>query len=116
MKRTFYLVYGTLAYLAFLGTILYAIGFVGNFLVSNSIDRSPSVSLWRAVILNGCALTLFVVFQGFIARPVFKEWWTKFIPRPLERISYVLFTSLYLLVLLRLWQPMGGVIWKIENE
>jgi protein-S-isoprenylcysteine O-methyltransferase Ste14 len=116
MKRTFYLLYGMMAYLAFLGTILYAIGFVGNILVSKTIDGVPKVSLWKAMLINGSLLSLFASQRSVMARPAFKKWWIKIIPEPLERSTYVMLASLCLMFMMWQWQPMGGIVWKVENE
>jgi protein-S-isoprenylcysteine O-methyltransferase Ste14 len=50
-----------------------------------------------------------------MARKGFKDWWTKFIPKPLERSTYVLFSALAVILLYWQWQPMGGVIWEVTD-
>lgn len=116
MKKTLYFLYGVFSYLAFFVTFLYAIGFVGNLVVPKSIDGIPEVPLWQALLTNAGFLVLFALQHSIMARPAFKRWWTKFVPEPIERSTYVLLTSIILAAMMALWQPMGGVVWTIESE
>lgn len=114
MKRTAILIYGVISYFAFFGTILYAIGFVGNIWVPKAIDSAPTATFAIALLTNLGLLALFAVQHSVMARPAFKRAWTKIIPEAAERSTYVLFSSVALLVLFAFWQPMGGVIWHFE--
>ena len=114
-KRIFFFTYGSLSYLIFLGTFLYAIGFIGNFGVPRTLDGAPSGPLVLALLIDVGLLTLFAVQHSVMARKWFKDWWTRIVPKPLERSTYVLLSSLALILLFWQWQPLGGVVWSIED-
>lgn len=114
-KRILYFVYGVAAYALFFGTYLYAIGFIGNLFVPVSIDGAPQSPLWQALLIDAGLLGIFAVQHSVMARPAFKRWWTQFVPKPIERSTYVLFSSVLLIALFAHWQPIGGVIWNIND-
>lgn len=116
MKKIAFLLYGIIAYLIFLGTFSYAVGFVSTFLVPKHIDSVPASPLGYALLINAGLLSLFAIQHSVMARPAFKRWWTKVIPEPIERSTYVLFSSACLILLFQYWQPLGGVIWNVESE
>lgn len=113
MRRTIVFAYGIVCYLMFLGVFVYAIGFVGNIFVPNSLDATPRVSPLVAAGINLLLLTVFAVQHSVMARPTFKRWWTQFVPEPAERSTYVLFTNLAMIAMFAMWQPMGGVVWSV---
>ncbi|MCA1614586.1 MAG: isoprenylcysteine carboxylmethyltransferase family protein, partial [Acidobacteria bacterium] len=115
IKRIAFFAYGTLSYLIFLGTFLYALGFVGNFGVPRTLDGVADGPLGVAFAIDVALLALFAVQHSVMARKWFKDWWTRVVPRPLERSTYVLFSSLALLLLFWQWRPLGGVVWSVEN-
>jgi protein-S-isoprenylcysteine O-methyltransferase Ste14 len=115
ISRILIFTYGAICYAIFFVTFLYAAGFVGDFVVPRSIDSPATVPFLLALLVNLGLLALFAVQHSVMARPAFKSWWTRFIPEPAERSTYVLFSSLALIALFVFWQPMGGVVWHVEN-
>jgi len=109
------LIYGTVCYVIFLGTFLYSIGFVGNLVVPKSVDSGTAGPLGVALAVNLALLSVFGLQHSIMARPAFKAWWTKFVPVQSERSTYVLFSSLALLLLYWQWRPMTNIIWNVEN-
>lgn len=115
MKRITAFTYGIICYVIFLITFQYTMGFIGNLFVPKSIDSPPVSPLGQALLIDALLLGLFAVQHSVMARPGFKRWWTRFVPKPVERSTYVLFSSLALIVLFVYWQPIGGVIWHVQD-
>ena len=116
MKKSIAFVYGILAYLIFLIAFLYAIGFVGNFIVPKSIDTGTETNFLQALLVNALLLGVFVIQHSIMARPAFKKWWTSIISPAVERSTFVLLTSLILLLIFWQWQPIKSVVWEAHNE
>jgi len=115
MSRIAFLLYGVLAYLLFLAAILYGIGFVANLVVPKGIDGGNIGLLSTAIVVNVLLLLLFAVQHNVMARPWFKAWWTRVVPRPIERSTYVAASSLILMLLYWHWRPMREVVWHVDN-
>jgi protein-S-isoprenylcysteine O-methyltransferase Ste14 len=115
MGRLIALLYGLAAYLVFFLTFLYAIGFVEGLWVPKTIDTGTVVPMIEALIVNILLMSLFAVQHSVMARRQFKEWWTQYVPKSVERSTYVLFASLALVVLFWQWRPMPDVMWQIVD-
>ena len=115
MKRLLFFLYGILCYSVFFVTFLYAIGFVGNLVVPKTIDTGMQGSSGGAWLVDILLLSLFAVQHSVMARQGFKKWWTKFVPKPIERSTYVLFSSLVLILIFAYWRPITVDIWNIQG-
>jgi methanethiol S-methyltransferase len=115
LKRITFFLYGSLSYLIFLGTFLYAIGFIGNFGVPTTLDGARRDSFALSLAIDIGLLAAFALQHSLMARKWFKDWWTQIIPKPLERSTYVLFSSLALILMFWQWRPLGGVVWSVED-
>ena len=114
MVRIVFLVYGIVAYVVFFVTFLYLFGFMGNVFVPKSIDSGPAGPAGWALIANAALVGLFVVQHTIMARSSFKSWWTRILPKPIERSTFVLATSVVLIVLFWSWRPMPALVWEIQ--
>jgi protein-S-isoprenylcysteine O-methyltransferase Ste14 len=107
--------YGVACYAVFLVVFLYAIGFVGGFLVPKTLDSGPAGPVALALAVDVALLGLFAVQHSVMARPAFKRWWTRIVPRSVERSTYVLLASLILAALFWQWRPIEGTLWRLEG-
>ncbi|HEX6397118.1 MAG TPA: isoprenylcysteine carboxylmethyltransferase family protein [Steroidobacteraceae bacterium] len=115
VKRILVFAYGLFCYAIFFATFLYALGFVGNFVVPVTMDGVPRLGTGQAVAVDLGLLGLFALQHSLMARPFFKRWLTRLIPESAERSTYVLFSSLALIVMFVFWQPLGGVVWDVRD-
>ena len=114
-KRVVIFVYGAASYGVFFATFLYAIGFIGNLVVPKAMDSPARTPFLYALGIDVLLLGIFAVQHSVMARPWFKRAWTRVVPEPAERSTYVLLSSLALIALFTFWQPLGGTVWNIEN-
>jgi protein-S-isoprenylcysteine O-methyltransferase Ste14 len=115
MSRSLAVLYGGVCYAAFLVTFLYAIAFVAGMGVPKHIDNGAATPLATALIIDIALLALFAVQHSGMARPAFKRWWTRFVPQPIERSTFVLVSSLVLALLFWQWRPLPQVVWQVDN-
>ena len=115
MGGFFALIYGAVCYLIFMASFLYAIAFIGDLPVPKTIDSGPVGPLWPSVIVDAVLLGIFAIQHSVMARQGFKAVWTKIVPRAIERSTYVLFSSLALILILWQWRPLPQPVWVISN-
>ena len=116
MNRLTIFLYGTLGYVTFLATFLYAVGFIGNFAVPKSMDSAADGPWQAALLIDLGLLSLFALQHSIMARPAFKRLLTRIVPAQAERSTYVLASSLSLLLLFWKWRPLRGTVWEIQNN
>jgi len=114
-KRALVFAYGLGSYALFLATFLYAIGFVGNAFVGHTLDGPASGNLALDLAIDLGLLLAFALQHSVMARPAFKRWWTRYVPEPAERSTYVLASSLALIALFAFWRPLGGEVWNLDG-
>jgi methanethiol S-methyltransferase len=115
MGRVIALCYGVLSYVVFFVTFLYAMNFLLGQIVPKTIDNGPNVPVSEALVVDLVLMSIFAVQHSVMARKQFKRWWTQFVPKSVERSTYVLFASLALVLLFWQWRPIPAVIWQIDN-
>ena len=115
MGRILALLYGFASYAFFLVTFLYLLGFMEGFVVPKTIDTGEIAPLRESVIVNLLLMVLFGLQHSVMARPGFKQWWTQWVPKSIERSTYVLFSSLALALLCWQWRPMPTVLWSTTD-
>ena len=108
-------IYGSVVYLLFLGSFIYAIGFVGNLGVPVAIDSPAMRPAGEALLIDLALLALFAVQHSVMARKGFKAWWTRIVPPEVERSTFVLAASIVLFALCWFWQPIGGSVWSVTD-
>ena len=109
------LIYGLASYLIFFLSFAYTPAFLGNFLVPKTIDVGPDGGLAQAVLIDVILLCVFAIQHSVMARPAFKRWWTRIIPASCERSTYVLISSLLLILIFWQWRPIVAPVWRVEG-
>lgn len=108
-------VYGIACYLVFVGTFVYSVAFVQNLFVARSIDAPGSAPAAQAIVIDLSLIALFGIQHSVMARPSFKKWWTRIMPQAIERSTFVLLSSICLILLMGAWQPISTDVWWVEN-
>lgn len=116
MNKVIVFAYGIISYVLFLVAFLYAIGFVGDFAVSKTINSGIETSFTKALIINLVLLAIFAIQHSIMARPWFKKWFTQYIPLAAERSTFVLLTSLILFLIYWQWRPMPTIVWEVDSQ
>jgi methanethiol S-methyltransferase len=115
MGRLLALLYGIVSYFVFFVVFLYAIGFVTALGVPKTIDTGAAAPLLEALTIDILLMSIFAIQHSVMARPQFKQWWTRLVPKSVERSTYVLFSSLALVLLFWQWRPIEGLVWQIND-
>ena len=115
IRRLAIFAFGVASYAVFLATFLYALAFVGGFLVPTTLDGVPRLPFGPALAIDLGLLALFALQHSIMARPAFKRAWTRLVAEPLERPIYVLASSLCLIAMFVFWQPLGGIVWQVDS-
>ncbi|GAA3399035.1 methanethiol S-methyltransferase [Cryptosporangium minutisporangium] len=115
LRRVLVAGYGAVAYVFFLVTFLYTIGFLARVAVPKDVDDGPTGPVWLALLVDTALLTLFAVQHSVMARPWFKRWWTRWVAPSIERSTYVLAASLAVAALLWLWRPLPATVWSVPD-
>ena len=115
MKTLLMFIYSIICYLVGFASLLFWILSISHLIPEISIDRSPEIPWYLAVLKNIGLVLLFAIPHSVMARKPFKDWITKFLPRPIERSTYVLQAGILLFILIWNWEPIGGNIWTIQE-
>lgn len=115
MLRYVVLLYGLACYAVFLLVFLYAVGFIGGFIVPTKLDGPATASLGEAVAIDLLLVLLFALQHSVMARPAFKRQWTRLVPESAERSTYVLATCIAMGLMFWFWQPLGGIVWDMHG-
>lgn len=115
LRRLSGLLYGIVVYAFFFVTFMYAIGFVSCLAVPKTIDRGVQTPFVAALAIDLALMSVFAIQHSVMARRGFKRWWSRFVPQPVERSTYVLFATLALMLLLWQWRPIPQVAWRVVD-
>lgn len=115
MVRSLAFAYGLIAYGVFLATAAYSVGFVADRFVPKGINSGEPGPWGVSLAVDLLLLALFGIQHSVMARPAFKTWWTRIVPAPVERSTYVLVASLLLLLIYWQWRPMPDDLWDLRG-
>lgn len=115
MLRFSYFVYGVICHLLFLVVYAYMAAFFGDFLVPKTVNSGPVGPVGLAVVVNLLLVAMFGLQHSIMARPWFKQIWTRFVPQPIERSTYVLASCLVTILLMWQWRPIEQIVWRFED-
>src|SRR6267142_4515515 len=113
--RLLILFYAIVSYAVFFVSFLWALGFVGNYLVPKSIDVGGATNVSEAIVVDLLLLGIFAIQHSVMARPAFKRWWSRIFPVACQRSTYVLLTSLILLWLFWPLRPILTPVWRTDG-
>lgn len=113
-RNSLMLVYAGCAYLLALANLVYIVGFLADFGVPKSISDGEPIALWPAVLVDASLVGLFGLHHSITARTSFKRWWTRIVPEPIERATYLYMTSIMTALLVVFWQPIPVTIWQVQ--
>jgi protein-S-isoprenylcysteine O-methyltransferase Ste14 len=115
MKRWLFFLYGVVCHLLFFVTFAYLVGFVGNLVVPKTVDTTVAGTTGAAVVINLLLLGLFAAQHSIMARPAFKRYWTRIVPQPIERSTYVLISCLVTGLLVWQWRGIDTIVWDVHQ-
>ena len=110
------LIYSIAAYLVGFASIVYWILSVSHLIPEISIDQEPRVPFLLALLNNLVLVALFGVQHSIMARPWFKDFFSSYFPRAIERSTFILVSGLLLFFLVIQWQPLGGLLWDVSSN
>jgi len=116
MKRTMFLAYSAVAYVLGLASLVYLMGFLANVGVPKGINDGTAGPLWLSIIINALLVWLFGLHHSVTARASFKRWWTRIVPRPIERATYLYMTVALTGLVIYFWRPIPGTIWQVDSS
>jgi len=113
--RFVYSLYAILAYTVGMGSLVWLMAFLANIVVPKTVDSGPIAPLPQSDFTNIAVVSVYLLIHSVMARSWFKRWWTRMIPQPLERATYVLVAGVTTFVLVWAWQPMPRAVWRLES-
>lgn len=117
--RVLTMLYSVVCYAIGVATLVYLILFITDLLVPVSLNRgagiAPDVGGATAVLWNAAVVTVWGLQHTVMARPAFKRIWTKIVPVPIERSTYLVFVAIATAIMVSSWIPMPAVLWDTTD-